>query len=1059
MPDDALRPNPDRVAAATGTRRGRGRTAPVAASASGAAFDILAAWPPNDPAAAGIRPSPPSTIPADFVETVYLACNPDVDDAVARGAWASGAAHWQARGWSEARPTLPHPQGLAPAPAPDWLRPGPETDGFDAEGYLSLYPDLTRALGADLAAARDHFVSFGRREGRIGPGAAPYIRRRPSLDALLALPFGLDVYAPFADAGARGSQARQLVRDLLAAGLPVRARAFALSPRGPRIAIREQSRPPVHRVGLILAEPPELAALHCLYPVGHFASSYVIAAWSTEPSAFRPDWFAVFGAIDELWVADLEAEAGYLASAPVPVQAVALPLPAIAATVVADDGAGPIVVLCNGAGDTAARLAVLALDAVAAAVASLGRAAPRLQVVVPQASPDPALLAAVQEALARTRGSAGEAAPTSAPVITEPLSDAVLARLAGSGRLLLALADGPDSLLAGCTFADAGKAVVVLAGTPLARRLGDRAQAAPACHETRVPTATLIPRRMPSVMPDPAALPATLLQAITAPQPGAARDPRRPPPVQAIRRRLEALGLDIRVPPFLAGLGRSSTLRVPPIAAELSRQDWPRLAGLRRRASFGALLPIARADAVDLRRCVFQVLDQRYPFWTLSLVDDRSAGGDVRRLIEELRGSHPQLRVESVPPGLDVAEQLNLAAQRSADTHLLLLRPQDLLEPGALMEIAAGLDVEPPPALLYADAAGSNIDQPAERRPTFSPDRLRSEDCIGQLLVVERAAWNGMNGLAAGYGSACGFELALRLMEAAAPILHLPHVVVRHPALEQDPASELLALQAHAGRSGGRIEPGRAPGRHRFRPAARPSSQISVVVTEAAGGQAAPAGATVALVRALRRQLPADGGEILLMHDIGTLGRADAAALQAHAVRFEAVPALAGNRVALRMLGITRSTHPLLLFVEAGQAPGPDLVEALLEAAHDPAVAAVGVRLPPSLQRPDKPDRLLNVSAVSGGCLLVRRDGARIVRGFDQSMTTDTGCDVDFCFRLRAAGLRIVYTPYGDAGPAPSALPIEDELVQAQLGAVWMEPTLQAIDGNQLPRRRPASPS
>lgn len=1050
MPHDSERQDQHANAAATGGRRGRGRSADTVARAPEHAAAATA--PPDGSQAAGIEPLPPSGLPADFIETIYLALNPDVDDAVTRGVWQSGAAHWMAKGWSETRPTLSHPPGLAAGPPENWRRPGPETERFDAPGYLSLYPDLTSALGADLVAARAHWVSFGRQEGRIGPGAEPYIQRRPSLDAVLALPFGLDIYGPFAEIGPRGQQARQLVRDLLAAGIPTRARAFAIVPAGPRIAAAEQRRRPVHRVSLILAEPTELATLHCLYPPDHFASSYVIAAWSTEPDAFQPEWFSVFGAIDELWVADLEAEAGYRASAPVAVQSAALPVPSIRLGPTGE-APGPIVVLCSGTGDTAARLAALAVEAAVAAVARLGRAAPSFLFAVPQASQDPALVAVIEGSLAQAgSASTGRAPRIRASVITDPLSPTTIARLAQDARLLLTLSDGPDSLVAGCAFAEAGRAVVALAGSPLARRLGDRVQPVATCLELSRQPALLVPHRLPRRVPDPAALAAALRHALDRPlDVGPVR--LHPPAVLAMRRRLEALGLDVRVPPFATDLGRSSTIRVPTIAAGLSQQDWPRLAALGSRVSFCLLLTVGEADAPTVRRCVTHVQAQLYPFWTLSLVDDRRAIGDVRRLIEALRGSHPQLRIETVPPGLEVAVQLNLVAERSTDTHLLLLRPQDLLEPDALMELAAGLDLEPPPALLYADSAASGADAPAVRRPAFSPDRLRSEAYIGQLLVVERSAWQHAGGLTAGYGSAAGYDLALRLMEAAAPIAHVCRPVSRRLDAAPDPASELRALQAHAGRTGGRIEPGREPGFHRYRPAARPHHPVSIVIIEAGGGHGTPPGGTLALVRSLRRQVPPADGEILLIHGAGALSRSDIPALQAHAVRLEAAPTAISNRAALRMLGVTRATHPLLLFMDPGIVPKSDLVEALLEAADDPAVAAVGVRLTPSLERDDRPSGIANVSAVSGACLLVRRDGARIVRGFDESLTTETACDVDFCFRLRSAGFRVVYTPYADAGPTPAARPIEDAAVQGELRAIWIEPTLQVIDGNQMPAR------
>ena len=55
-------------------------------------------------------------------------------------------------------------------------------------------------------------------------------------------------------------------------------------------------------------------------------------------------------------------------------------------------------------------------------------------------------------------------------------------------------------------------------------------------------------------------------------------------------------------------------------------------------------------------------------------------------------------------------------------------------------------------------------------------------------------------------------------------------------------------------------------------------------------------------------------------------------------------------------------------------------------------------------------DWMRNVSAVTGACMMVRRDVFEKVGGFDESLTLAFG-DVDLCLRIIDAGYRIVYTP------------------------------------------------
>jgi GT2 family glycosyltransferase len=54
-----------------------------------------------------------------------------------------------------------------------------------------------------------------------------------------------------------------------------------------------------------------------------------------------------------------------------------------------------------------------------------------------------------------------------------------------------------------------------------------------------------------------------------------------------------------------------------------------------------------------------------------------------------------------------------------------------------------------------------------------------------------------------------------------------------------------------------------------------------------------------------------------------------------------------------------------------------------------------------------------NLSAVTGACLVVRRAAFERVGGLDESLEVAFN-DVDFCLRLRAAGLRNVWTPFAE---------------------------------------------
>src|SRR5207342_195722 len=55
-----------------------------------------------------------------------------------------------------------------------------------------------------------------------------------------------------------------------------------------------------------------------------------------------------------------------------------------------------------------------------------------------------------------------------------------------------------------------------------------------------------------------------------------------------------------------------------------------------------------------------------------------------------------------------------------------------------------------------------------------------------------------------------------------------------------------------------------------------------------------------------------------------------------------------------------------------------------------------------------------NCSAVTGACMLVRKEIFQEFGGFDEVNLGISFNDIDFCLRLRRAGLQNVWTPYAN---------------------------------------------
>jgi cellulose synthase/poly-beta-1,6-N-acetylglucosamine synthase-like glycosyltransferase len=79
---------------------------------------------------------------------------------------------------------------------------------------------------------------------------------------------------------------------------------------------------------------------------------------------------------------------------------------------------------------------------------------------------------------------------------------------------------------------------------------------------------------------------------------------------------------------------------------------------------------------------------------------------------------------------------------------------------------------------------------------------------------------------------------------------------------------------------------------------------------------------------------------------------------------------------------------------------------------------------------------LQNYSAVSGGCLVLRREAFEEVGGLDEINLPSAFADIDLCLRLAEHGYRVLWTPYAELrapGTQPGGYaPVEDDQLRRQ---------------------------
>jgi GT2 family glycosyltransferase len=376
------------------------------------------------------------------------------------------------------------------------------------------------------------------------------------------------------------------------------------------------------------------------------------------------------------------------------------------------------------------------------------------------------------------------------------------------------------------------------------------------------------------------------------------------------------------------------------------------------------------------------------------------------------------------------------------------VRAGDLLAPDALFHMAAAISLGDDVDIVYSDE--DSIDDAGVRSdPNFkaqwSPETLRSRNYLGDLVVYRRSLVDRVGEWRAAFGSAAGYDLALRASERARTIAHVARVLYHRkidPALAAEgdyPALAMRALAESVERSAepARVEPlGPRSFAVRYELAHRPRVSILLPTRDHAED-------LERCLASLFSLTTYDDFELIVI-DNGTREPAALAVLQQWSTREKRLRVLPMdvpfNYSRLNNVAAATATGEVLLLLNNDtQIVTPDWIEAMLEQALRPAIGAVGANLlypdgsvqhagvvvgiggvaghshrafaPGSAGYFEALRTTTNYSAVTAACLMVRKSLYDEVGGLDESLTVAFN-DVDFCLRLRRAGYRNVWLPH-----------------------------------------------
>ncbi len=462
--------------------------------------------------------------------------------------------------------------------------------------------------------------------------------------------------------------------------------------------------------------------------------------------------------------------------------------------------------------------------------------------------------------------------------------------------------------------------------------------------------------------------------------------------------------------------------------------------------TISVITPLYDTPPALLRACVASVTDQAYGRFELVLVDDGSPSPHTLRQARLLAASDRRIRLIERPVrgGISAATNTGIAAARG--DWIAFLDHDDELTADALTAVAERLRAEPALDVVYTDQLkvddrGEVIDH--HFKPDWSPLHLLGVMYVGHLLVARTARLRAVGGCDAALDGVQDFDLVLRLSEAGCRVGHIAQPLYKWRAhagsLAQSPSAkahipalQLRAVAAHLARRDRDWTPVAHPRHgdsHRLlvAPTARRAPpSVSIVIPSRDQGQIVSR--CLGSIRGLTRH-PAY--EIVVVDD-GTTDETALSAFQRFGARVIPGEARPFNFSRACNLGARHARGAQVLFLNNDtEVLSADWLQRLSLWFDDPAVGAVG----PVLTYPDgrvqhagvvlgargTADHAMRgfpvesdgyagslctareVSAVTGACLMMRRDRFAQVGGFCTDYATHYQ-DVDLCLRLRALG-------------------------------------------------------
>lgn len=494
-------------------------------------------------------------------------------------------------------------------------------------------------------------------------------------------------------------------------------------------------------------------------------------------------------------------------------------------------------------------------------------------------------------------------------------------------------------------------------------------------------------------------------------------------------------------------------IRNEPDKAELERQTQTRFPY---EPLISLVTPTYNTPVPVLSDMIESVLQQTYSNWELCIADGGSQERHLKDILKTYTKKDTRIKAKFLPENRGITGNSNAALCLASGDFIGLLDHDDTVAPFALFELVKSINANMEGDYFYSDEDRLSEDGTVRYGPLFkpdwSPDTLRSTNYPSHFSVFRKALVEEIWGFREEFDGCQNYDLLLRATEKARKIVHIPKILYHwrtyNNSLVWDTISKgcisqtaRKALQEHLARIGlfGYVEETELSGYYKVTYILKEKPRVSIIIPNRDH-----ADDLERCVNSILKRSSYQNVEVVIVEN----GSREKKTFTVY-VSLKSHPWVriiewnqAFNYSAVNNFAVKHAFGQILLFLNNDtQVINANWLERMLEYAVRKDVGGVGAKLyyPDGMiqhagvivglrtlaghcfkmfsgEHSGYMGRLKivqNLSAVTGACLMMRKEIFQEVAGFDERYQLAFN-DIDLCLKIREKGYLVVWTPHAE---------------------------------------------